>query len=287
MQKKVHYRWASVTVQTSAPPPPPPPWPELTLEEECCGGVGLRTGFFGHAVAGRNQDVLLGGRDRWVWRGWIWFFGWSFHVHFGTHDGVLVFRSGALEQKRSVQRYLCRSTRWRFHLSFVYLLSQHLQKLLHFHRCDLEVADWIRMLLFRNNALNFEWTIVDVVSYYTFPQTIKLVFILPSENTVKMRVNITGTVPYTVTTVIRTVLLKTAIIYLEKPPGKLGFLHSYHYIISTASKTTNVLLPFCRTESLLSGSSDPIWLLNSHPLPPMKSLQICVRASKHIHTYNC
>lgn len=38
---------------------------------------------------------------------------------------------------------------------------------------------------------------MDVVSYFTFPQTIKLVFILPSENTVNMRENVTGIVPYT------------------------------------------------------------------------------------------
>lgn len=136
---KINAEEGSLSVSICQGANPVPPGPELTLEKESCGGVGLRPGFFGHAVAHRNQDVLLGGRDRWVWRGWIWFFGRSLHVHFGTHDGVVVFRSGALEQKRSVQRYLCRSTRWRFHLSFVYLLSQNLQKHLHLHRWNLDV----------------------------------------------------------------------------------------------------------------------------------------------------
>lgn len=84
------------------------PGPELTLQEEGGGGggVGLRPGLFGHAVAHRNQDVLLRGRDRWVRRGRIRVFGWSFHVHFGTHDGLPVLHSGPLEHKRPEQRCL-------------------------------------------------------------------------------------------------------------------------------------------------------------------------------------
>lgn len=116
---------------------------ELTLEEECCGGVWLCPGFFGHAVAHRNQDVLFGGGDRWVRRGWIWLFGWSIRVHFGTHDSVLVLHSGALEHKRFLQRCLCRSTRWRFRHSFVFLFSQNLQK--HLHRPNLEVINWLNL----------------------------------------------------------------------------------------------------------------------------------------------
>lgn len=115
---------------------------ELTLEEERCGGVRLCPGFFGHAVTHRNQDVLFGGRDRWVRRGWIRLFGWSIRVHFGTHDSVLVLHSGALEHKRSLQRCLCRSTRWRFH-HFVFLFSQNLQK--HLHRTNLDVISWLNL----------------------------------------------------------------------------------------------------------------------------------------------
>lgn len=70
------------------------------------GGVGLRPGLFDHTVAHRNLDVLLGGGDRWVRRGWIWFFGWSFHVNFGTHDSVLLLQFRTAAAKREVSLHI-------------------------------------------------------------------------------------------------------------------------------------------------------------------------------------
>lgn len=162
------------------------PWPQLTLQEERCGGVGLRPGLFGHAVAHRNQDILLRGRDRWVQRSRIWLFGWSFHVRFGTHDSVLVLHSGPLQHKRSEQTWLCRFTRWRFHLLFFFFKSvcwrflfffsqKNLQKHLHLHRSNLKlipsvsstgseyicrgIIHWVGMI------------IMGIVSYCTFQRS--------------------------------------------------------------------------------------------------------------------
>lgn len=46
-----------------------------------------------------------------------------------------------------------------------------------------------------------------------------------------------------------------------------------------------MLLPFCRTESLLSGSSDPIWLLNIHPSITANEKPTNLRSSLQTHTH--
>lgn len=73
--------------------------PVLTWQEESCGGVGLGPSLLGPAITPTDEDGLAGGRGGRVQRGAIGFFGWSLHVHFGTHNGVRVPYSGALEGK--------------------------------------------------------------------------------------------------------------------------------------------------------------------------------------------
>lgn len=97
-----------------------------------------------------------------------------------------------------------------------------------------------------------------VILHFPLRQKIKLVFILPSESTVKMRENVTGIVPYTGNYCNQDCSFKNCHSIFIDTTGKTRLLHSYHYRILSTSKTANLLLPFCRTESLLSGSSDPI-----------------------------
>ena len=83
--------------------------PVLTWQEESRGGggggvgvgvgVGLRPSLLGHTITSTDEDGLAGGRGGRVQRGTVGVFGWSLHVDFGTHDGVPVPYSGALESK--------------------------------------------------------------------------------------------------------------------------------------------------------------------------------------------
>lgn len=78
----------------------------VTWQEESCGGVGLGPSLLGHTITPTDEDGLAGGRGGGrVQRGAIGFFGWSLHVHFGTHNGVPVPYSGALQGKEHEEQH--------------------------------------------------------------------------------------------------------------------------------------------------------------------------------------